>query len=254
LPFARTIESQMPLRPDARPRRRRPRRGSPDNCACIGVCRQDNRPGQALDTAVQRHHVVGKRGQWQGRGRRLDALGYRAVMMRAQLDPSTHPPWAITTLTSLAAILFVPDEGVHLKGAAQPQPQRRAAGGHRVDRNLARISAVSVGFSSGKKWPPFIACPFTLSAYFRRIPNVRPARVGPLDVDLSALPDDVQAIYSAAGRPFVVELDLKSCCRSLTQCREWTLTKAAQMSSELLRSEYTVRAEPRSNTLGSRLR
>ena len=46
---------------------------------------------------------------------------------------------------------------------------------HQADRNSFRISVVSVGFSSGKKCPPFMACPCTFSAHFRQIPSEPPS-------------------------------------------------------------------------------
>src|SRR5581483_4004665 len=43
-----------------------------------------------------------------------------------------------------------------------------------ADRNLIRRSVVSAGFSSGKKCPPWTACPRTSLAHFRQIPSAPP--------------------------------------------------------------------------------
>src|SRR5262249_62039088 len=47
----------------------------PDARARIGVARQDDWPGHALDAAVKRRYIVGQLGQWEGRRDRLNAMG-----------------------------------------------------------------------------------------------------------------------------------------------------------------------------------
>ena len=44
-----------------------------------------------------------------------------------------------------------------------------------AERNVAMMAAVSSGFSSGKKWPPFIACPSARGAHWRQIPKGPPS-------------------------------------------------------------------------------
>src|SRR5580692_866899 len=46
-----------------------------------------------------------------------------------------------------------------------------------TERNCLTRTAVSSGFSSGKKWPPFIRCPCACGAHCRQMPSGPPSFV-----------------------------------------------------------------------------
>src|SRR5215470_1906424 len=59
--------------------------------------------------------------------------------------------------------------------AVRREPKERHGPSAHPGRNCLSRPAVSSGFSSGKKWPPFIACPCACRAHCRQMPSGPPS-------------------------------------------------------------------------------